>query len=99
MDLNNNPSQENCVKEAFSKYFNLPIQFIAPDAITNAYYTFEKISSMAECISKKTNGAKPLVAIICGSGLGQIAGLINDKTVIPYSEIPTFPVSTGILYF
>ena len=29
-----------------------------------------------------------------GSGLGQLANEISDKTVIPYSEIPNFPVST-----
>ena len=38
---------------------------------------------------------KPEVAIICGSGLGGLAELISNKIVIPYSDIPHFPKSTG----
>ena len=36
----------------------------------------------------------PKTAIILGTGLGQLASEISDKTEIPYSEIPNFPVST-----
>lgn len=35
------------------------------------------------------------MAIICGSGLGALADLIEDKIVFPYKEIPGFPTSTG----
>ena len=31
-----------------------------------------------------------------GSGLGKLADRIQDKTVIPYSDIPGFPVSTAV---
>ncbi len=37
---------------------------------------------------------KPRVAIILGSGLGSVADDIDKKVVIPYREIPNFPVST-----
>lgn len=37
---------------------------------------------------------KPSLGIILGSGLGGLVDLIQDKTVIPYQEIPNFPVST-----
>ncbi|XP_019738775.1 purine nucleoside phosphorylase 6 [Hippocampus comes] len=37
---------------------------------------------------------RPRVAIICGSGLGALADLIEDKIVFPYKEIPGFPTST-----
>lgn len=37
---------------------------------------------------------QPILAIICGSGLGGLADLIEDKTVIPYEDIPRFPRST-----
>lgn len=40
---------------------------------------------------------KPEVAIICGSGLGGLAERVVDKIVIPYSNIPHFPRSTGTI--
>ncbi|MCM1567106.1 MAG: purine-nucleoside phosphorylase [Dehalobacter sp.] len=36
----------------------------------------------------------PELGIILGSGLGKLAELVEDAVVIPYSEIPHFPVST-----
>lgn len=45
--------------------------------------------------SKKGYG-KPFAGIILGSGLGALADGIEDATVIPYSEIPHFPVSTAM---
>ncbi len=37
----------------------------------------------------------PTTAIILGSGLGHIADALTDAVVIPYKEIPGFPVSTA----
>ena len=39
-------------------------------------------------------GAVPEIAIILGSGLGQLADQIEDKLEIPYEEIPEFPRTT-----
>ncbi len=36
----------------------------------------------------------PKLAIILGTGLGNLVDHIDDKLYIPYSEIPNFPVST-----
>jgi len=36
----------------------------------------------------------PMVGLILGSGLGQLADEIEDKAVIPYQDIPHFPQST-----
>jgi len=36
----------------------------------------------------------PKIAIILGSGLGSLSDDIENKTVIPYKDIPNFPVST-----
>ena len=36
----------------------------------------------------------PKIAIILGSGLGSLADEIEDKIVLPYKDIPNFPVST-----
>lgn len=38
--------------------------------------------------------ATPVLGIILGSGLGNLAETVENKTVIPYKEIPHFPVST-----
>lgn len=39
---------------------------------------------------------RPEIAIILGSGLGKLADKIENKTVLPYSTIPGFPVSTAV---
>lgn len=39
-------------------------------------------------------GAAPRVGIILGTGLGGLAAQIDDRTAIPYAEIPHFSVST-----
>jgi len=39
---------------------------------------------------------KPLVGIVLGSGLGRLAEAIEDALVIPYKEVPGFPVSTAL---
>ena len=55
-----------------------------------------KINTAAEFIESKLDGRKPLAAIILGSGLGKLAEIIEDPIIIPYTEIPCFPVSTVI---
>ncbi len=37
---------------------------------------------------------KPLVGIILGSGLGNFASQVEDAVIIPYSDIPGWPLST-----
>ena len=84
---------QNQLDEAFLKHYNLPAQFIDQNAITNTYYTYEKCEEIAKMISDKVN-TKPVIAIICGSGLGNISELIENKQVLPYKEIKDFPRST-----
>ena len=55
-----------------------------------------RINTAAQFISSKIEGKKPLVGIVLGSGLGKLADKIQNPTVIPYSEIPGFPVSTAV---
>ena len=49
----------------------------------------------AEFIAAKLDGRKPFVGIVLGSGLGKLAEKIENPIVIPYKEIPGFPVSTA----
>ncbi|NXP10768.1 PNPH phosphorylase, partial [Thinocorus orbignyianus] len=37
---------------------------------------------------------RPKTAIVCGSGLGGLADILENKTVFPYEDIPHFPRST-----
>lgn len=54
----------------------------------------EKIQETAAFLREKVGGEMPKVAIVLGSGLGNLADKIDIKVAIPYSEIPNFPVST-----
>ena len=56
----------------------------------------ERINGAAEYIGAKLGGRKPVVGIVLGSGLGKLADKIGNPTVIPYREIPGFPVSTAV---
>ena len=37
----------------------------------------------------------PVLGLICGSGLGSLAGLVTEAVTLPYNTIPNFPVSTA----
>lgn len=54
----------------------------------------EKIQETAVFLKEKVGGEMPKVAIVLGSGLGNLADKIDIKAAIPYGEIPNFPVST-----
>ena len=56
----------------------------------------ETIHLAADLVKSRLGGRQPLVGIILGSGLGKLADEIQDPLVIPYKEIPGFPVSTAI---
>ena len=56
----------------------------------------EKIMTAAEYIAAKLDGKKPFAGIVLGSGLGKLADRIENPIVIPYREIPGFPVSTAV---
>ena len=56
----------------------------------------EKIRTAAQYVAGKIGGRKPLAGIVLGSGLGKLADSIADPVVIPYREIPGFPVSTAV---
>ncbi|XP_015258606.1 PREDICTED: purine nucleoside phosphorylase-like isoform X1 [Cyprinodon variegatus] len=56
-------------------------------------YSYEKYKETADWLLTQTE-RRPKVAIICGSGLGGLAELLDDKTIFPYKDIPYFPTST-----
>ncbi len=53
----------------------------------------EKIKQTADFLRSKVSDI-PEIAIILGTGLGNLGDHITDKLYIPYKDIPNFPVST-----
>ena len=50
----------------------------------------------ADYIRQQTDGYAPVAGIVLGSGLGRLADRIENPVVIPYRDIPGFPVSTAV---
>jgi len=48
----------------------------------------------AAAVIRERIGFEPEIGLVLGSGLGMLADLIEQPIVIPYSDIPHFPVST-----
>ena len=58
--------------------------------------TLETIYAASAYVESRLEGRRPEVGIVLGSGLGKLSDHIEDPIVIPYREIPGFPVSTAI---
>lgn len=54
---------------------------------------FEKMKETENYIKERIQNI-PKIAIILGSGLGSLALEMEDKVIIPYKDIPNFPIST-----
>ena len=54
---------------------------------------FEKVSETVEFLKGKTT-YRPKVAVILGSGLGDLVDYIEEQVEVDYKDIPNFPVST-----
>jgi purine-nucleoside phosphorylase len=54
------------------------------------------IHAASDVLAERMEGRKPQIGIVLGSGLGLLADQIEAPLVIPYNELPGFPVSTAI---
>ncbi|XP_018571548.1 purine nucleoside phosphorylase isoform X2 [Anoplophora glabripennis] len=59
----------------------------------NDKYTYETITETANFLRQQVP-FKPMVGIICGSGMGCLADALDGKIEFPYESIPHFPRST-----
>jgi purine-nucleoside phosphorylase len=59
------------------------------------FYQLEQIDRIANHIRSKSS-YHPQVGVILGSGLGALAASVEFSTIIPYNEIPEWPISTVI---
>ena len=57
------------------------------------YLTLEQIDQAADEVRKRTSH-KPRVGIILGSGLNDLADSVQRADVIPYADLPNWPIST-----
>ena len=57
------------------------------------YVTLEQIDQAADAIRKRTS-YKPRAGIILGSGLNDLADSVQKADVIPYADLPNWPLST-----
>lgn len=57
------------------------------------YFTYQQIKEVAEKVRARIDG-QPKIGMILGSGLGKLADSVEAPTIIPYAEIPPWPVST-----
>lgn len=55
-----------------------------------------KINDAAKYVKALIGDRTPEVGIVLGSGLGRLVDRIQDQIVIPYKDIPFFPVSTAV---
>uniref|UniRef100_A0A671R2T9 Purine nucleoside phosphorylase n=1 Tax=Sinocyclocheilus anshuiensis TaxID=1608454 RepID=A0A671R2T9_9TELE len=56
-------------------------------------YSYEECKATADWLLAQAP-VRPLLGIVCGSGLGGLAEMLKDPLVIKYSDIPSFPRST-----
>ncbi|MBQ1648876.1 MAG: hypothetical protein II047_10555, partial [Bacteroidales bacterium] len=54
------------------------------------------IEDAAAFLSSWLDGRRPVVGIILGSGLGELANEIEDAITIPYIMVPGFPAATAV---
>ncbi|MFN2151695.1 MAG: purine-nucleoside phosphorylase, partial [Anaerolineales bacterium] len=59
------------------------------------FITLAEIDEVAEAVRERID-SQPKIALILGSGLGALAETVQNPVVIPYGELPNWPVSTVI---
>lgn len=59
-------------------------------------YSYEDCKATADWLLAQID-IRPLVGIVCGSGLGGLADMLKDQVAFNYKDIPNFPQSTGQL--
>lgn len=61
--------------------------------MTKEWVTIDQIKETSQTILRLCS-LKPQIGIVLGSGLGEIAEAVEDATIIPFKDIPHWPVST-----
>jgi purine-nucleoside phosphorylase len=67
--------------------------YLKKKLIMTPYLTLEQIDQAADVVRKRTSH-KPRMGIILGSGLNDLADSVQRADVIPYADLPNWPIST-----
>ena len=62
---------------------------------TTTQFTMRQYDETADAILGQT-AHRPAIGLILGSGLSPLADAVEDATILPYGELPHFPVSTVV---
>ena len=57
------------------------------------YITIEQIDQAADAVRTRTS-YHPRVGLILGSGLNDLADSVQKSDIIPYADLPNWPIST-----
>ncbi len=60
---------------------------------TSSPHGAEAASNAAEVVRVRTRSRTPVAGIILGSGLGGLASRIENRIIVPFSEVPGFPAA------
>ena len=53
-----------------------------------------QVETAATAVRQHLKGRQPSIAVVLGSGLGFLAGKVEDPIIIPYDDVPGFPLPT-----
>ena len=57
---------------------------------------YDQVAEAAAFLKSKLDPLSPLIGIVLGSGLGALANAVTEAVIIPFSEIPHFPMATVV---
>ncbi|XP_050337310.1 purine nucleoside phosphorylase-like isoform X1 [Bactrocera neohumeralis] len=83
---NNNNNQQDTLDE-------VEVENRIKMVINEENYSYELIKEIADYFLERTS-IRPVIGIICGSGLNSLADHITGTQAFEYKDIPNFPVST-----
>jgi purine-nucleoside phosphorylase len=71
----------------------MPLIFLLKKKNMTTFVTLQQIDEAADAIRERTS-YQPRVGMILGSGLNALAESVEKPDIIPYGEIPNWPIST-----
>jgi purine-nucleoside phosphorylase len=71
----------------------VPLFYLKKKTAMTPFMTLEQIDQAADAVRRRTSH-RPRAGIILGSGLNDLADSVQKADIIPYSDLPNWPIST-----